>query len=134
MQPDNCIVVRHTQSARGRGVFAARHIRTGETIELAPVLVLDEHDTQVVKHTTLYNYFFQWGKGKTALVLGFGSMYNHSHTPNAKHIREFESLQMRFEALADIAPDAEIFVNYLGDYEGRLKDKSLWFENPSSKT
>lgn len=127
------IEVRHTQTSRGRGVFATRFIHAGETLELAPVLVLDEHDTQTVKHTTLYNYFFQWGKGKTALVLGFGSMYNHSDTPNAKHIREFESLQMRFESLVDIAPDAEIFVNYLGDYEGRLKNKSLWFEKGGSK-
>ena len=28
-------------------------------------------------------YVFEWGEGKVALALGFGSLYNHSYRPNA---------------------------------------------------
>lgn len=121
------IEVRHTETARGRGVFATRIIHPGEVLEYAPVLILDSFESQLIRRTSLYNYFFQWGKDSTAIVLGFGSMYNHSQTPNARHIREFENMRIRFVALKKIQHDEEIFVNYLSDYEGRIANKSLWF-------
>lgn len=122
------VEIKDTGAERGRGVFARVAIAAGTTIEIAPVIVLPSDDSAKIRRTFLYNYFFQWGsQGKTAIVLGFGSLYNHSNRPNAKHVREFDKLQMRFVAMRDIAQGEEIFVNYLGDYEGRARNKEVWF-------
>lgn len=122
------IEIRDSGEGRGRGVFAKTPFAAGETIEFAPVLIMRAEDREHLKRTHIYNYFFQWGaQGQTALALGYGSIYNHSETPNAKHVREFEKMGIRFVALRPILTGEEIFVNYLGNYHGRARNKDLWF-------
>src|SRR4051794_41096766 len=71
---------------KGRGVFARRPIRRGEVIEQAPVIVLTTEEFEDGLCTTrLANYCFGWGPGKVGLVLGYGSIYNHSFRPNARY-------------------------------------------------
>lgn len=69
---------------RGRGVFAARRSEPGVTIEVCPVITLSETDARTLDGTGLHDYYFGWGKdGKAAaIVLGYGSLYNHSLSPN----------------------------------------------------
>ncbi len=33
----------------------------------------------------LAKYFYMWNKKEMAISLGFGSLYNHSYTPNADY-------------------------------------------------
>lgn len=113
---------------RGRGVFATRDIRAGEVLEDAPVIVLTAGEREAIKRTSLYNYFFRWntseGEGG-ALCLGLGSIYNHSHTPNARYIRLFALNTIRFIALRDIRQGDEVFTNYNGNPDDT---SPIWFE------
>ena len=80
-----------------------------------------------LKKTILYNYCFTWGDNyeHTAIALGYGSLYNHSYTPNAMFTNNIDNLSIDFYAIADIDDGQEITINYNEDSE----DKSpLWFD------
>jgi SET domain-containing protein len=49
-----------------------------------------------------------------ALALGYGSMYNHSYTPNARYTPIVPDL-MEFHSLRLIQAGEEIMINYNGD-------------------
>jgi len=101
----------------GRGVFAAEGIAAGEVIERCPVVPLpDRKDRARLRKTGLVNYYFLWGdrRDRTAICLGWGSVYNHSFSPNARYEKRMEDARMDFIALRDILPGEEITVNYNG--------------------
>ena len=111
----------------GRGVFATRDIKTGELIEVSPVLASSKNDWKYLKKTVLYNYCFSWGENyeHTAIALGYGSLYNHSYTPNAKFANNTDNTSIDFYAIADINDGQEITINYNEDSED---NSPLWFE------
>src|ERR1035437_1012166 len=71
----------------GRGVYARRDIKKDEIIEKCPVIEVPKHDMANLSESFLVTYFFYFGKNKErlAVALGFGSIYNHTHKPNAKY-------------------------------------------------
>ena len=69
------------EARHGRGVFATRRYAKGDVVELCPTITLDEDDVTGV----LLDYVFKSLKqGVRLLVLGFGSLYNHSDDPNVE--------------------------------------------------
>ena len=101
----------------GRGVFAKDAIKEGELIEACPVVALtDKKDRSRLRKTGLVNYYFLWGEKRdhAAICLGWGAVYNHSFSPNARFEKHLEDNRMDFHALRDIAPGEEIVVNYNG--------------------
>lgn len=112
----------------GRGVFANIPVKKGEIIEICPVIALAQHDSPNVTDSFLINYFYFFGKKKEriVLVLGYGSLYNHSYTPNAKYKEQYGDKSVVFIALRDIEKDEEIIVNYV---QGNKHQKyPLWFD------
>ena len=108
---------------KGRGVFARRAIRKGEVFETCPVLVVPAG--AIEDYSTGFGpYVFEWGEGKVALALGFGSLYNHSYRPNARY-NDVGPQTKAFKALRDIAPGEEVTVNYNGEPARRRK---VWFD------
>ena len=104
-------------NGKGRGVFARRPIRGGEVIERVPVLVLPVTEVKDGSGWDgLAGYCFDWGDGKLALALGYGSLYNHSYRPNARYDDVGRRTKL-FTALRDIKSGEEITVNYNGDPE-----------------
>jgi uncharacterized protein len=104
---------------KGRGVFARRIIRTGEVIERAPVLVLPAAEIEDAEHWEgVTGYWFLWGRGRLAIALGYGSLYNHSYHPNARY-DDIGKLTKVFTARRDIQPGEEITINYNGDPNDR---------------
>jgi len=110
---------------KGRGVFATQQIRRNTLIERVPVLVVpageildDEADT------ALAHYVFEWGENTVAVALGYGSLYNHSYSPNARYDDEGRQTKCYY-AVRDIAPGEEITINYNG--ESDAKDP-VWFD------
>ena len=104
----------------GRGVFAKEAIREGELIEACPVVALgDRKDRDRLRKTGLVNYYFLWGQKRdhAAICLGWGAVYNHSFSPNARFEKHLEDSRMDFHALRDIEVGEEISVNYNGDPE-----------------
>lgn len=108
---------------RGRGVFASRRFAGGDEIESCPVIVFSKKDGA---GTVLHDYVFRWdqSKGTAALVLGYGSLYNHSYEPNAVYSRDYANDRMSFTALRTIKPGEEITVNYNGN--PKCQDE-VWF-------
>jgi uncharacterized protein len=113
---------------RGRGVFAARRFEPGETIEVCPVIAPSEADARTLNGTGLYDYYFGWGKdGKAAAIaLGYGSLYNHSASPNAMQHKNAADGTMSVVAVEAIAPGAEIFIRY--DIGGGGDTQRMWFD------
>jgi hypothetical protein len=114
-----------------RGVFAGIDIKKGETIETCPIIEVSKHDTANLRESLLVTYFFYFGRSKErlAIVLGFGSIYNHSYHPNAKFMIKAKEKMVDFVALKDIKKDGEITFNY---NNGSPKDKRpLWFNVPT---
>lgn len=101
----------------GRGVFAGERILNGALIESCPVVALEHaKDRDRLRKTGLVNYYFLWGdtRDHAAICLGWGSVYNHSFTPNARYEKVMEDRRMDFYALRDIEEGEEIVVNYNG--------------------
>lgn len=109
----------------GRGVFSTRQIEAGEVFEQSPVLVLSVADREAVDKTALFDYYFDWVEGTAALAFGFGSLFNHSFTPNARYVKNPEMNTIDFIAVHLVPEGDEIFVNYNGDPNSR---QPLWFE------
>ena len=96
------------------------------------MIVFSEKDRNAINDTFIYEYYFEWGKSgrKGALALGFGSLYNHSYTPNAKYNPDFDLNILEFEAVKDILPGEEITVNYNLDPDD---DTPVWWERDKIK-
>lgn len=128
----HCAAMRTTQSlnarppdvylgrspVHGNGVFANRDFAADDLIEEAPVLGMDRTDA-----LALANYVFNDPGDKTRVFLafGYGSIYNHDDSPNAKFVfRSRDALS--FVATRPIRRDEEITVNY-GSTFWRYMDK-----------
>ena len=114
LQPSDLIEVRRSPG-KGRGVFATKFIPAGTVIERVPMIVFPEKELETDEgFSTLYHYCFEWGKGTVALAMGFGSIYNHSYSPNARYDDAHNRVKI-FTALRDIAADEEITISYNGE-------------------
>ena len=112
---------------RGRGVFTTASIPAGTTIEIAPVIVLNQADRAVVDTTLLHDYIFEWGidEKQAAVALGYVSIYNHSEDANCKYDMDFDHNTIQIQTKRDIAVDEELCINYNGD---GITDKPVWFD------
>lgn len=120
----------------GRGVFASQVIKKDEIIEVCPVLLVNELEVPHLRKTEIINYYFSWGDNKNnhkaAICLGFGSLYNHSYTPNATYVKLFDEQIIKFLAIKHIQKDEEITVNY---NSGNPDDKTpLWIQSVPDAT
>jgi len=112
---------------KGRGIFAQQNFKKGEVIETCPVIVLPAEEIDSLELTELYNYYFAWGPDSkdAAIALGYGSLYNHSYTPNARYYKDFENSLLKYVCIKEIQEDEEITINYNCD----PKDKTpVWFD------
>ena len=114
-------------AGRGRGVFTTEAIPEGTTIEIAPVIVLNQTDRAIVDTTLLHDYIFEWGinEKEAAVALGYVSIYNHQVEANCKYEMDFENKTIQIQTKRAIAVDEELCINYNGD---GVIDKPVWFE------
>lgn len=117
------IEVRWTPN-KGRGVFAREFIPAGTVFERVPVLVMPAHEVLTEEETVLSHYVFEWGKDTVALALGFGSLYNHSYSPNARY-DDAGRMMKYYTAVKDIQPGEEITINYNGSEDAT---EPVWFD------
>lgn len=113
------------KSRYGRGIFAARTIEKGELIHEAPVIVCQNIQIMFLHSTILRDYYFNWSDDRAAIALGYGSLFNHSYTPNARFKNNLEKEMIDFFAIEKIEAGEEILVNYNGEPDDK---KALWFE------
>ena len=111
---------------KGRGVFSTASIFRDDIIEECPLIVLPPEDYPIVSSTRMVDYSFLFDKEKEelAIVLGFGSIYNHAVLSNAFHLLDPDKKIMTFYASADIKAGEEICINYTGE---RGDESMHWF-------
>jgi hypothetical protein len=120
------LAVVHTPG-KGRGVVARTAFAVGDVVEVSPVLVIRDGDA--LDPTELANYVYNWptSPGAVAVAFGFGSLFNHSYTPNLRYHKEPSpdgGGVVRFTALCAIAAGDELLINYNGDPTDR---SPMWF-------
>jgi hypothetical protein len=126
--------VKDTGTVRGRGVFAARGFKSGETVEICPVIVVSKlaNDLPQEVGCVLFGWSYlvtrQVGP-QTAVALGYGSLYNHNNPANMRYEADDHLKALRFIAVRDIAQDEELTVNYNAYGGGPEWDDNKWFEN-----
>jgi uncharacterized protein len=111
---------------KGRGVFAGKGFKKGEIIEACPVIVLPGKDIPHIEKTELSWYYFLWDDELAAIALGYGSLYNHSHTPNSEIDIDHQNHVIVFKALGDIRKGEEITHDYDWPSDGSVPVPA-WF-------
>lgn len=116
-----------TSGEKGNGVFTATEINKGDLIEICPVIVIPSTQRGLIHNTILHDYYFLWGEANEscAIALGYGSIYNHSSTPNAQFVKDHEAEKIIIECIEDIRAGEEITFQYIEDGVTGYK---LWFE------
>jgi uncharacterized protein len=111
--------IRVGETSVGRGVFATTDIPSGETIELCPIVVLDETVEGV-----LADYIVDFGDGseRAVLMLGYGSLYNHSEDPNAEYVIHTDDAYA-FVATRDIAAGEQVTISYGPEWWDTREDR-----------
>lgn len=107
-----------------RGVFATRDIKKGDLIHEAPVIAYPNEEHVHIEKTLLADYAFEYGKNHSAILLGYGMLFNHSYEPNARYEISFESHTFNFYAYKDIKAGEEVLINYNGEVDD---NDPLWF-------
>lgn len=101
---------------KGLGVVATEDIKSGDVIERAPVLPMTPTERKYAGKTIMNHYIYPWRSTRgAAVVFGYGSIYNHSFTPNADWKQDFRSIRMVYRAIKDIKAGEEITINYNGE-------------------
>ncbi|OIJ12862.1 SET domain-containing protein-lysine N-methyltransferase [Anaerobacillus arseniciselenatis] len=113
-----------------RGVFATRDIKKGELIHEAPVIPYPNIEQILIDETTLADYVYEYGKNHSAVVLGYGMLFNHSYEPNATYDIHFENHTFKYYAYTDIKAGQEILINYNGEVDNK---EPLWFLKEEDK-
>lgn len=108
-----------------RGVFATRDIKKGTLLHEAPVIPYPNDQHEHIEKTLLADYAFEYGKNHSAILLGYGMLFNHSYEPNAIYEINFENHTFEFFAFKDIKAGDEILINYNGDVDDKER---LWFD------
>lgn len=115
MEMQKTITIKKT-SKKGLGVFALKNFEKGELIESAPVLVFSPTDRKNLEKTPMSHYIYPWRSTRgAAIAFGYGSIYNHSYSPNADWKQNFKTQSMVYRAVKDIKKGEEITVNYNGE-------------------
>ncbi|ASN03540.1 SET domain-containing protein [Virgibacillus necropolis] len=107
-----------------RGVFATKDIPKGTLIHEAPVIPYPNDQHKFIERTILDDYVFEYGINHTAVVLGYGMLFNHSYTPNATYDISFTKHTFDYYAYTGIKVGEEILINYNGDVDN---EDPLWF-------
>ena len=121
------IYVAKSKHAEGYGVFAGKDFRPRQLIETCPAIFLPMNEFEMIKQTKLYFYFYEYSNKEFAVVLGYGSLYNHSFSPNAQFRFNYSRRVMTVRAIRPIMQGEEIAINY-NLYADDLTPLESWFE------
>jgi len=122
------VEVKNINRNKGRGVFALRNFKEGEIVETCPTLQMSPTERKHCAKTILNYYMYPWRSTRSAsVVLGYGSIYNHSFDPNADWKQNFKTKTMVYRAIKPIKKGTEITVNYNGEPDDMTPVD--WFED-----
>ncbi len=105
------LIIRKSEG-KGNGVFSNKSFKKGQTIEVAPLILVPAKEFELIKKTKLYFYYFEYSNSHFAIALGYGSLYNHSYTPNARYLYDYKNKTLIYKAIKNIDKNEEILINY----------------------
>ncbi len=113
--------------AKGWGIFSTQWIEDDQIIEVSPVIILSRKDRKLIDQTKLHDYIFEWGEDTqlSAMAMGYVPIYNHACPSNAEYIMSIEQGLITIQTVRRIEPEAEIFINYQGDFDNA---EAVWFD------
>lgn len=120
------VYVSRSTLAEGNGVFAKEDVPKGKIIEICPAIFMPMKEFEEIKKTKLFYYFYEYSNKEFAIVLGYGSVYNHSYKPNAQYKFNYLRRVMEVKAIKPIKKDEEIFINY-NFYPDDMTPLESWF-------
>ncbi len=102
---------------KGRGVIATKNIKKNEVIECCPIIFLSDKEAKFFKNkSTILHFYYLWqyAINKYCLMLGYGSIYNHSLNPNADVDYDIKNPKnyLIFKAIKNIKLGEEIVYDY----------------------
>ena len=124
------VFITDTGTTLGRGAYAAKSFSPGEVVEVSPVILLDYPFKELP--VLVQQIVFNWSKlcdaeEKFALVLGYGSIYNHADDPNLQYSADPENQTLIFTAVKDIEKGKQLTVSYNQVAEGAEPRAKSWF-------
>jgi len=125
------VTVNDAGTGLGRGAFTSRSYSKGQIVEICPVILLDYPMRELP--TPVQQIAFNWNKlcdapENYALVLGYGSIYNHADDPNLGYSADPENQVMIYTAMRKIEKGEQLTVSYNQVPEGSESRKKDWFE------
>lgn len=108
----------------GLGVFAARSFTAGEPVEIAPAVFVPESETErrsdfISDYSVLLDD--EAGGEIIAVMLGYGSIYNHSESPSLSLDLCLPERAAIFTALRDVEAGEELTISY-GDFYWKSRE------------
>jgi uncharacterized protein len=125
------LIVTSAGGGLGRGVYAARAFKAGELIEVASVveLAVDWDTLPKPLQTRVFNWkYLTNSDNQLALAMGFGSLYNHSESANARFEGDRQHSVMRYIATRDIAENEQVLINYNQSILNDSPREENWFD------
>jgi hypothetical protein len=103
----------------GHGIFTTRTLPADTTIEECPYLRINADECA----RTLDDYVFNLEKADDngdsdvySLVLGWGSLFNHSDNHNTEYWHDTDRDVIVFHTIKEVAAGTQLFVNYGKDW------------------
>jgi len=115
----------------GYTVLAKTQFARGEIVEICPVIFVGS-EVKAVK--ILKDYVFEIDKDKNiyGVVLGYGSLYRHSTTPNVDFAYNRSNRQMYFMVNKTINVGEELTINYGNDYWAERNNLNIFTNDASN--
>ena len=84
-----------------RGIVATEKITKNQIIERCMAIIYPKNP-EIMEQTIFDHYVFDWDETHEALVLGYGSLCNHSYERNVSVDFDYEKKEIVFSTLHDI--------------------------------
>jgi len=101
--------IKYSYKIESNGVFANKKFNKGDVIEICPAII---EKLELLKLTNkLKDCYFEYDVDYGLIALGYGSVYNHSDSPNAMW-QVIDQNTLKIIALTQIDVDDEIYISY----------------------
>jgi len=93
-------------------------------IEICPLIIIPKDQVSKVHDTIIHDYYFLYDEEAedACIPLGYGCLYNHSRTPNARIAFDYDAKCIHVISTSLIKSGEEVTIDYTAG-----EDRALWF-------
>lgn len=102
-----------------RGIIATHDIKENIIIERCPIILVEIKYENFLEKSRFSSYYFTWNKRFHSIVLGYGSIFNHSKNNNVMFIKDKKNKIMIFKTIKNIKRGEELTTDYYDGLEGQ---------------